>query len=253
VLSIRRPDELPLDIASAFWQYRDTVSTTKSRASFTSTLAGIVVGVFAAGSPWLKAATIYSDLSLPTNYLYVIGPLNGQVGDEVHAAGTERLVTKLEIGIYPQGGNFPQGTPGAGNFQARLYANDGVGGQPRSLLWQSPVIHVSYPGNVSLLSFDVPQVLVPDDFTWTLSSSNEQPYPVGEVFSGVPTVGSSGNYSWFTDATGTSWTRQTLPGDLNNLMAQIEAVPEPGAAVMLAFAATVWSFCRRTREERPVH
>ena len=91
-------------------------------------------------------------------------------GDEVQAAGSERLVTRLTIGVYRQ---FQ---PGVASFQARLYANDGTSGQPKTMLWQSAVLAgVQLSGDVQFIPFDVPQVLVPDTFTWTLQVLQNSP------------------------------------------------------------------------------
>jgi hypothetical protein len=124
--------------------------------------AGLTLGFLCAVCPPVAgASTIYSSLGSPNGAL-ILGPATGEIGDEVQAAGADRLVTELQLGIYPQN------TPGSADFQARLYANDGLNGQPGTLLWQSGVLDFSFPGAASLLTFSIPDVAVPNLFTWTL-------------------------------------------------------------------------------------
>jgi hypothetical protein len=165
-----------------------------------------------------------------------------QMGDEVQAAGTARLVSELQVGVSQQG------TAGTADLRARLYANDGPAGQPGSLLWESALRDdVALTGGIDLIAFPVPLVLVPDTFTWTIQISDARPIAVGLPFFHPPTVGSSPDYAWFGGPG--SWTRQTVPSPVN-LMARVTAVggagavPEPSSAALalaglagLAFAA----------------
>ena len=174
-----------------------------------------------------------------------------QMGDEVNAAGTARIVTELLIGVSQQG------VAGTSDLQARLWANDGTGGQPGTLLWQGPVLNdVPLTGGIDLISFAVPSVLVPDTFTWTIQISDSRPIAVGLPFFDPPTVGSSPNYAWFGGPG--IWTRQTTPNPAN-LMSRViaiqgggDAVPEPGSAVLVltGFAGFVWMGCRVRKVRR---
>src|SRR5205823_186007 len=86
-----------------------------------------------------------------------------QSGDEVHLAISQQRVTQLLIGLSQQR------EAGTTDLQARLYANDGPEGAPGSLLWESQVMDdVRLSGAIELFPFDVPQVKVPDVFTWTI-------------------------------------------------------------------------------------
>jgi hypothetical protein len=156
-----------------------------------------------------------------------------QIGDEVNAAGTERLVTLLQIGVSQQG------VAGTADMVARLFANDGPGGMPGTQLWESPLrTGVPLTGGIDLIPFDVPMVQVPDTFTWTIQISNAVPLAVGLPDFNPPTVGSSPDYAWFGGPG--IWTRQTTPSPVN-FMARVTAVagpegavPEPGSACLLA-------------------
>jgi hypothetical protein len=138
-------------------------------------------------------------------------------GDEVHAVGSDRLVSKLTIGVSRQN------TPGTADLIARLYANDGPSGTPGTMLWQSPLMdNVPLSGGVQLIAFDVPQVLVPDIFTWTLQTS-DSPIAVGLVNADPPLIGSSPSYDWF--GSQGSWTQVHY----SDWIARVEAVPEPSS------------------------
>lgn len=156
-------------------------------------------------------------------------------GEQVYAAGSSRLVTQLNIGISHQ-----NTSGGSGEFVARLYANDGAQGSPGTLLWQSAMMTDPLSGGVQLISFDVPQVLVPDTFTWTLQVITNTTPAVGLVDGGPPTIGSSPNFYWFGNTH--SWGQAQYPA----LIASVEAVPEPSPNLLLFSAAILFAFRKRT-------
>ena len=78
------------------------------------------------------------------------------------------------------------------------YANDGPDGRPGSLLWASEsatrVIDSGNPDPIPILySFQVPNIAVPDAFTWTIQLTNRQgnSAPMGPSEFNPPTVGSA--------------------------------------------------------------
>ena len=89
---------------------------------------GFCVGIVSVAcvSLTVNATTIYSGLG--TNGGWALPPVSGELGNEITVAGTDRVVTELEVGIFSQNGIFPDGTPGSVVFTAELYANDGAGG-----------------------------------------------------------------------------------------------------------------------------
>jgi hypothetical protein len=109
-----------------------------------------------------------------------------QIGDEVTAGGTARHVSELQIGVNSQG------VPAtASSLQAFLYANDGTGGAPGTLLWQSAVkTNVALTGGSDLIAFAVPNVIVPRTFTWAMQIGSATPVAAGLPMFGAPTTGS---------------------------------------------------------------
>jgi hypothetical protein len=150
-----------------------------------------------------------------------------ELGSEVTAAGTDRFVTDLLIGVSQQG------IAGTADMQARLYANDGSGGKPGTLLWASDLMqNVQLTGGIDLIDFSVPEVLVPDTFTWTIQISNTNPVGVGLPTFGPPTVGSSPT-DWFGNST-IGWTQLASDPFMARVNAEPSAaVPEPSSVALL--------------------
>jgi hypothetical protein len=163
-----------------------------------------------------------------------------QLGSEVNAAGTDRLVTDLLIGVSQQG------VAGTADMRARLYANDGTAGKPGTLLWDGPLLqNVHLTGGIDLIDFSVPLVLVPNTFTWTIQISNTDPVAVGLPNFGPPTVGSSPT-NWFGDQNG--WTMLSGdPFEARVIAVSAAAVPEPSSAFLcLAGLGLVLLHCVRS-------
>ena len=163
-----------------------------------------------------------------------------QLGDQVTAGGTARLVTLLEIGINMQG------IAGMADLQAFLYANDGSSGEPGTLLWQSNLqSQVTLTGGNDLIPFIVPSVVVPDTFTWTVQYFNASPIEPSLPVFGPASVGSSPDYAWFGGPG--SWTKQTFPAPVD-FLARITAVPEPSSLFLAGIAgAAGLGICVRRR------
>jgi hypothetical protein len=197
-------------------------------------LIGFCIGfVSIAGmSLTVNATVIYSGLG--TNGGWALPPVAGELGNEITVAGTDRVVTELEVGIFSQNGIFPNGTPGSVVFTAELYANDGAGGQPGSLLWQSADVGVDYPGGCSMVTFNVPQVVVPGTFTWTVDYVLTADTSPGLTTAPAPTIGSY-IVGWFRGQN-SEWGQATA-----DLTAQIEAIPEPSTeGLVLVGLSALW-------------
>jgi hypothetical protein len=179
----------------------------------------------------LNASDIYSDPNADGGWAVA-----GGEGDEITAAGTDRLVTELDVGIDGQS------NPGNGVFVAKLFANDGQSGQPGSLLWESGYTNATFPGGATTLTFDVPQVLVPDTFTWMVYCVSSVGGPPAVLTAGAPTVGTH-DVGWFY-VPYDGWGE-----DESAHVAEIDAIPEPSSLLLTALGvAALWVGGRRRRK-----
>jgi hypothetical protein len=169
------------------------------------------------------------------------------IGNEVSVSGAALSVTDLEIGVNQQG------VAGTANLQAFLYANDGLGGEPGTLLWNSSLMtNVALTGGNDLIAFAVPGVVVPSTFTWAIQISDTQPIAAGLPGFDPPTVGGIVR-GWFGGPG--SWTNLDGDGVDAHYMARItaSAVPEPSAIVNGGIALLIgfgWMWSRRRRMPR---
>ena len=178
--------------------------------------AVVALGMLTAGLAGAGRATaqtvIYDNTVNPSGGLSFTGL---EIGDEVLPATDERAVTQLLVGVSQQG------FAGTADLQARLYANDGSGGAPGTLLWESILFDdVELSGEVELIAFDVPDVEVPDIFTWTIQISDTDPVAVGVPHFHPPEVGASPDHAWFGGPG--SWTKlEDIDGRPVNLMCRV--------------------------------
>lgn len=123
------------------------------------------------------------------------------VGSEVTLSGSSREVTGVSV-LVESAAETPV------NFSAKLslYINDGFfGGSPGTLLWESPYTPEStIPGVPKLISFEVPNVTVPETFIWIADFTGwdsqvglSQYYP--------PTIGSVRMGFWRSSQGPASW------------------------------------------------
>jgi hypothetical protein len=83
-----------------------------------------------------------------------------EMGTQVSLAGSDRKVTKIEIGLgYPTGDR---------NIHTRIFANDGPGGAPGTQIWASPWIAMPWGRGMVVQAFDVPLVTVPRTYFITV-------------------------------------------------------------------------------------
>ncbi|MCX6860797.1 MAG: hypothetical protein NTX70_11320 [Verrucomicrobia bacterium] len=128
---------------------------------------------------------------MTTNY-YMFGR---QYGDDISLAGGGRIVTQFTFLYF---GNIPTNLISAGEWRIRFYKNDGAleypnipsTQKPKSLIWESGVYPVQ-PGYQET-TLAVPQVTVPDRFTWTVEFFNlpqDSNNGAGLVLANPPTIG----------------------------------------------------------------
>jgi hypothetical protein len=170
-----------------------------------------------------------------------------QLGDEVTAApGTPRTVTELDLGFTSQN------LAATFNIQAFLYANNGSGGSPGTLLWQSAAMS-GVPINSAnlLIPFSVPSVVVPDTFTFAAAITNSSP-----IVGFVPASGATtGTFDQGWDGSPGSWQALTSPFEFEarvisagQPVSTAASVPEPSTFALLALGAGTLVGCRRWRK-----
>lgn len=212
-----------------------------------------------------KAEVVYENTLGATNYFL----FTKEYGDDINLAGTARYVNEITI-MYGAVGPAVSGTPG--QYRIRIYANDGnlsipsstTSQRPSTLLWSSDLLPVvSSAPNATLASISVPNVLVPDRFTWTVEFYNmaqtasngaglviANPVTIGAVLPGVfaPVVGSYADF-WVRQVAGNdnSWALSQVGNNPVNFYVRVNAVPEPATVALgvLGVAALVWRFRSR--------
>ena len=157
------------------------------------------------------------------------------MGNQILLSGTNRIISEIDLGVTRQG------YPGTADFQLWFYANDGSTGKPGTMLWNSGLTdNLPLTGNPQVVAFPVPQIVVPDTFTWELQISDSKgatQAAVGQLGANSPTVGSFVN-AWFGNPG--SWTN-----DHFQRAARVVAVPEPSTFVlfgMSAFCLLAWAW-----------
>ncbi len=164
-----------------------------------------------------------------------------QLGGEVTAeAGTSRAVTELDLGFTSQG------VSATANLQAFLYANDGSGGAPGTLLWQSAVMSgVQIDSVNTLIAFSVPSVVVPDTFTFAAAITNASP-----LVGFVPASGANtGTFDQAWDGSPGSWQKLSSAFEVESrVIAGIAgSVPEPSTVVLLGIGVAGLVVSKRIR------
>lgn len=184
--------------------------------------------------PVVNADTIIYDNTVNFRGAIISGR-EAEWGDGATLAATDRVVTRISLMIHAVDGDH------SSDVRVRLFegGDDGLN-LPGAMLWESELFEqMNILEGSNLYDFDIPNVTVPDSLTWTLKLSNVggSKGTVGPRFMDPPVVGSSQEHFWQRTAQGT-WFRgfaHLYP----NFGARIEAVPEPGTLVLLAFAAAL--------------
>jgi hypothetical protein len=165
---------------------------------------------------------------------------NSERGDQVTLSGTARKITKLDASMA--------GSTAAVDLRVSFYEDDGLGGEPQSLIWRGEFRNaVQLPYFPGAISFTIPSVHVPDTFTWTIESRNVIGTSPLIYWFDPPAVGSSFDYSW-TRYSGTSeWIRRPPAQGLNaSYGVRLWAVPEPAGIILLS-AGSFGILIRRCR------
>ena len=201
---------------------------------------------------------VFENMSgITTNY-YMFGR---QHGDDINLAGGGRIVTQFTFLYFS---NTPTNIISPGEWKIRFYKNDGAlenpsiatSQKPNTLIWESGM-HPVQPG-YQVTTLTVPQITVPDRFTWTVEFFNlpqDSDNGAGLVLAHPPTIGATlpgknstviGSYTdfWMLEEADIldSWTLQifsTNPnvGPQGNFFAQVVTVANPNKAPVWTSAA----------------
>lgn len=204
----------------------------------------LAVGVLAfASAQTSRADLVYADTVNLTPY--VLNSSNYIVGDEIILAGTSRLATNFTFEFWSSG------LSSSATVQIRFYLNDGTGGAPGTLLWDSGIdtLFTISPNllttNGATLSYD-PEVVVPNQFTWTVQFDNLGGGTAGVPIYTPPNVG--GNFSDYWQNDGTGWLLKTNASTDMSFGASLQAtVPEPSTLALALVGAAGLLIARRRR------
>jgi hypothetical protein len=179
-------------------------------------------GWFIAGPPSAKAGIVFDSLTGAT--VPSFGPGCCQIGDEITLGGTDRYVSLLRLGVFTQRIDLTVG------IEMAIYANNGFGGAPGTLLWQSAALTgLLIPANATEISIEVPNIAVPNVITVTSHVLSSTPAALGRLLPGPPTIGSL-DAAWLENSPGV-WVLEVSSFEF---AVQVEAVPEPPFSVLIA-------------------
>ena len=186
--------------------------------------------VLAAAGP-ARAGVIVYDNTVNRLPFGIYADVPGQeFGDQITLAGTARLMTQLDLLLRPVFAPSLQA-----DTTVRLYANDGPGGSPGTLLHVVTLPKIGYTAE-AVLSVPIPSVVVPDTLTFTASFTN---YSVPNAFVALmafnpPVLGTTEDSGWYKG--GGEFVRvgnSTNPLSLYARVTATQAIPEPGSLALL--------------------
>ena len=167
-------------------------------------------------------------------------------GDEVILEGTDRKITEFDVVLMSQG-PVVLDTLSIGFYHNDAH-DDYLDGLPGTLIWSTTLTDLRLEGGLQILSISVPQVEVPDRFTWLVGAESMMAglVPCGPVTKGQSPVNSLGDYYWdYAPAPFDCWYPgcfgDGIPADLG---AKFVAVPEPASFAIL-FAGSIIALRRR--------
>jgi hypothetical protein len=217
---------------------RCALAITVWRQTFQATLVIVFTALSAhhARTVASPSATVYDTL-LPNEFGGESFGASLELGQTAILAGAERRVVSFDVTL---GSNLD--TP----FRLKFYQLDGPGGLPQTLIWESafqnyPWVPPSY--NIKVVHVDIPTVLVPDSFAWTIAPllTGDQ----GRISTHVGTAARVGQ-------TGLGWDRPISTGQLQRnsiqfvMSARIMAIPEPSTGAV-ALVVACGAVCVRQR------
>jgi hypothetical protein len=177
-----------------------------------------------------------------------------EFGDQIVLADTAREVDQFSFQYFLKVNSGV--STGLEVARIRFYANDGgmVSGanSPGTMLWDSGDFSIPVSDGF-VKTLPVPNIVVPDTFTWTILFGNVLPTETtGLPLYNPPTVGS--DFSDFWELNGSSWELRFNRNFPVNFDASVDAigmaVPEPSTVAMIAISGLAWLGCARSRSRR---
>jgi hypothetical protein len=180
-----------------------------------------------------RAAVVFNNTTSPTGMVNALLPA-GQSNSFEHAntvtlGGHERVVTNFTMRMRILGAG-----PATFSMRVRFYRNDGPAGSPGAMLWDSGTVNSVIDSGADLsYPLTVPDVRVPNSFTWSVQVTNRQinMAQMGPAEYNPPTVGSAPFGFWqnaginipdwqYVNANeppfGATIHADTIPGDVNH-------------------------------------
>ena len=189
-------------------------------------LSALVFFAVSVSSACAASGQIVFDNTASISVFGVFGPSADQVGNEITLAGQARQISLISWLVDSQNYSVWAGT------ETHIYANNGAGGAPGTLLWSSgPMTNNISPTDL-ILNVPVPNITVPDTITVTSRFFDAGPVALGRAYGGSPTVGSL-NASWVEYPAGV-WTQWFGPWAV-----QVVAVPEPSSVCLILASAVL--------------
>ncbi len=131
-------------------------------------------------------------------------------GDQITLGGNCRAISQLELAIIA--------APGPVDLIVRIYANDGpialfapAGNEPGTVLFDSGVMTIQATAQFGFNTFvvDLPNVPVPDTFTWTVQRTDGSGLWLRRY--GPPSIGTGHDFAW--DRWPTYWAPLSFPNN----------------------------------------
>ena len=180
-----------------------------------------------------------ADTVVYDNSINRLGPSfssTNEFGDQVTLSGSVTKITSFEIDYF-----LNHGASGDETARIFLYANDGAGGKPGSLLFDSISVANTIPliRGYDHILFQGLSISVPQSFTWTIKFGGVDSVEFAALLlSNPPTVGSSYDDYW--EKVGGDWITKRSEVTPFNFSAQFSAVPEPTMLQYGFMAGLAW-------------
>lgn len=185
-----------------------------------------------------------------TNYLNNNMPLlpawrddSAEAGDEIWLYGPERETVDMKLYFVYRGD-----IPGTVDLHLRFRYMDDIAGHPGDVFYDDAIKTVDTLHGMNVYDFQLPNVVVPDHFVWTVEATNRQGSvgELGPAYFNPATVGFSDDWFWQSDM-GSEWIPYSWGGDpYANFGATLTAVPEPASLAVLLGGALLLK--RRARK-----